>query len=168
MAVQLGARAGATVIATVGSAAKAEAVLALGASQVVNYREDDFVEVVKQAGGADVSLDVVGAKYLGRNVSALADGGRLVVIGLLGGAKAELDLGALLVKRGSVHATALRSRPDEDKARIVAATLAHVWPAVEAGDVRPVVDRVLPIEQVADAHRAMEASEHIGKIVLTL
>lgn len=167
MAVQLGARAGAKVITTVGSADKAARVRDLGAWQVVNYREQDFVEVVRAAGGADVILDVVGAKYLADNVTALADGGRLVVIGLLGGAKAELNLGALLAKRGSVHATALRSRPAGDKAAIVAATLAHVWPAIESGDVRPVIDRVLGIEQVAQAHRVMEASEHFGKIVLT-
>lgn len=167
MAVQLGVRAGAKVITTVGSADKAARVRDLGAWQVVNYREQDFVEVVRAAGGADVILDVVGAKYLSGNVSALADGGRLVVIGLLGGAKAELNLGALLAKRGSVHATALRSRPAADKAAIVAATLANVWPAIESGDVRPVIDRVLGIEQVGQAHRVMEASEHFGKIVLT-
>ena len=166
MAVQLAVRYGVRVFATVGSAAKAERVRGLGAEQVVNYREQDFVEVVRAAGGADVILDGIGAKYLARNVDALADSGRLVVIGLQGGATAELDLGALLAKRGAVHATSLRSRPPGQKAAIVAAVLAAVWPAVEAGEVRPVVDRVLPLAQVEQAHRALEASEHFGKIVL--
>ena len=166
MAVQLGARHGARVVATVGTAAKAEQVRALGAEQVVLYRDEDFVEVVRALGGADVVLDVIGAAYLARNVQALADGGRLVVIGLQGGVRAELDLGALLAKRGSVHATALRSRTAAQKAEIVAATRAGVWPAVEAGEVRPVVDRVLPLAEAAEAHRALEASEHVGKVVL--
>jgi putative PIG3 family NAD(P)H quinone oxidoreductase len=166
MAVQLAARHGARVYATVGSAAKAERVLALGAERAVNYRDEDFVEVLRAAGGADVVLDVMGASYLARNVEALADGGRLVVIGLQGGRTAELDLGVLLAKRGSVHATALRSRPLTQKAAIVQAVLAGVWPAVEAGEVRPVVDRVLPLAQAAEAHRVMEASEHVGKVVL--
>ncbi len=166
MAVQLGARAGARVFTTVGSEAKAARVRELGAERAVLYRDEDFVEVLRAAGGADVVLDVIGAKYLSRNVQALADGGRLVVIGLQGGARAELDLGALLVKRGSVHATALRSRPAAQKAAIVAAVLAGVWPAVETGQVRPVVDRVLPLAQAAEAHRVVEASEHVGKVVL--
>jgi len=167
MAVQLGAHAGARVLATVGTPAKAERVLGLGAERAVLYRDEDFVEVVRQhAGGADVVLDVIGAKYLARNVEVLADGGRLVVIGLQGGARAELDLGALLAKRGSVHATALRSRSAEQKAQIVAAVLAGVWPAVEAGDVRPVVDRVLPLAEAAQAHRVVEASDHVGKVLL--
>ncbi len=167
MAVQLGAHAGARVLTTVGSPAKAERVLALGAERAVLYRDEDFVQVVKEtAGGADVVLDVMGAKYLARNVDVLADGGRLVVIGLQGGAKAELDLAALLAKRGSVAATALRSRTAAQKAAIVEAVLAGVWPAVEAGAVRPVVDRVLPLAQAAEAHRVVEASEHVGKVVL--
>ena len=167
MAVQLGAHAGARVLATVGSPAKAERVVALGAERAVLYREEDFVQVVReQAGGADVVLDVMGAAYLARNVDVLADGGRLVVIGLQGGARAELDLGRLLAKRGSVAATALRSRTPAQKAAIVEAVLAGVWPAVEAGAVRPVVDRVLPLAQAAEAHRVVEASEHVGKVVL--
>lgn len=166
MAVQLAARSGARVFATVGSPEKAERVQALGAERAIRYRDEDFVEVLCEAGGADVVLDVMGASYLARNVQALADGGRLVVIGLQGGRTAELDLGALLARRGSVHATALRSRPAAQKAAIVQAVLAGVWPAVEAGEVRPVVDRVLPLEQVAEAHRVMEASEHVGKVVL--
>ncbi len=169
MAVQLAARTGARVVATVGSEAKAERVRALGAERAVRYRDEDFVEVVREVTGgkgADVVLDVMGASYLARNVQALADGGRLVVIGLQGGTRAELDLGALLARRGSVHATALRSRSAMQKAAIVEAVLAGVWPAIEAGDVRPVVDRVLPLAQAAEAHRVLEASEHVGKVVL--
>ena len=166
MAVQLGARYGARVFTTVGSAQKAARVRELGAERAVLYRDEDFVAVLREAGGADVILDVMGASYLARNVAALADGGRLVVIGLQGGAKAELDLGALLAKRGSVHATALRSRSAAQKATIVQAVLAGVWPAVEAGEVRPVVDRVLPLADAGEAHRVVEASEHVGKVVL--
>ena len=166
MAVQLGARYGARVFTTVGSAEKAARVRELGAERAVLYRDEDFVAVLREAGGADVILDVMGASYLARNVAALADGGRLVVIGLQGGAKAELDLGALLAKRGSVHATALRSRSAAQKATIVQAVLAGVWPAVEAGEVRPVVDRVLPLADAGEAHRVIEASEHVGKVVL--
>ncbi len=165
-AIQLAARFGATVVCTVGSPAKAERALALGATRAVLYRDEDFVEVVAGLGGADVILDNMGASYLARNVTALADGGRLVVIGLQGGVTAELNLGQLLSKRGTVHATALRSRPADQKAAIVAAVLAGVWPAVEAGEVTPVVDQVLPLEQVAEAHRIVEASQHVGKVVL--
>jgi putative PIG3 family NAD(P)H quinone oxidoreductase len=168
MAIQLAVQAGATVITTVGSAEKAERVLELGATRAVLYKDEDFVPAVKELGGADVILDVVGAKYLDQNVKALADGGRLVVIGLLGGAKAELNLGALLAKRGSVHATALRSRPAADKAAIVAATREHVWPLIERDLVAPVIDRWMPLEDVAEAHRLMESSAHIGKILLTV
>lgn len=166
MAVQLAARAGARVFATVRSEVKADRVRALGAERVVNYLAEDFVDVLRAAGGADVLLDVIGADYLARNVAALAVGGRLVVIGLQGGAAAELDLGALLMKRGSVQATTLRSRPVAQKAAIVRAVREGVWPAIEAGEVRPVVDRVLPLADAAQAHRVVEAPEHIGKVVL--
>jgi len=168
-ALQLASRHGARVFCTVGSAAKAERAVALGAERAVLYREEDFVDVVRTATdgkGADVVLDNMGAQYLERNVKVLATGGRLVVIGLQGGTRAELDLGRLLAKRASVHATALRARPTAEKAAIVESVLAGVWPAVEAGEVRPVVDRVLPLEQVAEAHRVVEASEHVGKVVL--
>ena len=169
MALQLATHTGARVLCTVGSADKAVRAEQLGAERAIRYRDEDFVEVVRSCTdgrGADVVLDNMGAAYLTRNVDALAVGGRLVVIGLQGGARAELDLGALLVKRASVHATSLRARPAAEKAAIVAAVLAHVWPAVEAGRVRPVVDRVLPLDQAAQAHRVMESSQHIGKIVL--
>jgi putative PIG3 family NAD(P)H quinone oxidoreductase len=169
MAIQLAARHGARVLCTVGSPEKAERAEALGAERAVRYRDEDFVEVVREltdGRGADVVLDNMGASYLPRNVKVLAVGGRLVVIGMQGGVKGELDLGALLTKRASVHATSLRARPTAQKAAIVAAVLAGVWPGVEAGEVEPVIDRVLPLAEVAEAHRVMEASEHVGKIVL--
>jgi putative PIG3 family NAD(P)H quinone oxidoreductase len=169
MAIQLAVRHGARVLCTVGSSEKAEAAEGLGAERAIRYREEDFVEVVRDvAGGADVILDNMGAAYLPRNVQALRTGGRLVVIGLQGGVKGELDLAALLGKRAAVHATSLRARPVAEKAAIVSAVLAGVWPAVEAGEVRPVVDRVLPLEQVREAHEVLEASTHVGKVVLTV
>ena len=169
MAVQLAARAGARVLCTVGSAEKASRAVELGAERAVLYRDEDFVAVVREVtggAGADVVLDNMGAAYLPRNVEVLAVGGRLVVIGLQGGTRGELDLGALLAKRATVHATSLRARPPAEKAAIVAAVRQHVWPAVEAGQVRPVVDRVLPLDEAAQAHRVLESSAHIGKIVL--
>ena len=169
MAVQLGARHGARVLCTVGSAEKARRAEELGAERAIRYRDEDFVEVVREvAGGADVVLDSLGASYLPRNVRALRTGGRLVVIGLQGGSKGELDLGALLTKRASVHGTSLRSRPADEKAAIVAAVRADAWPAFESGEVRPVVDRVLPLEEVAQAHRVLEESGHVGKVVLSV
>jgi putative PIG3 family NAD(P)H quinone oxidoreductase len=171
MAVQLARQVGATVAVTAGSSAKLERCAELGADIAVNYREQDFVEVVRAATdgrGADVVLDNMGAKYLGRNVDVLAPGGRLVVIGLQGGSKAELDLGRLLAKRASVHATSLRGRPAAEKAQIVGSVVEHVWPLVVDGAVRPIIHARLPIEQVADAHRLVESSAHVGKVLLTL
>ena len=168
LAIQLAVGRGARVLCTVGSAEKAARAQEFGAERAIRYRDEDFVEVVKELGGADVVLDNMGAAYLARNVQVLRTGGRLVVIGLQGGTKGELDLGALLAKRASVTATSLRARPAEQKAAIVDAVREHVWPLVEAGQVRPVVDRVLPLEQVADAHRLLEASTHVGKVVLTV
>ena len=168
LAIQLAVARGARVLCTVGSADKAARAEELGAERAIRYRDEDFVEVVTELGGADVVLDNMGAAYLARNVQVLTTGGRLVVIGLQGGTKGELDLGALLSKRATVVATSLRARPAEQKAAIVAAVREHVWPLVEAGRVRPVVDRVLPLEQVADAHRLLEASTHVGKVVLTV
>jgi putative PIG3 family NAD(P)H quinone oxidoreductase len=164
MAIQLAVRHGAEVVVTVGSAEKASRALALGASRAVLYKDEDFVE----AGPFDVILDNMGAAYLPRNVEALAVGGRLVVIGLQGGVNGELNLGALLGKRGTIHATTLRARPAAEKAEIVAAVLAGVWPAVAAGEIRPVIDRVLPWAQVAEAHALMAESSHVGKIVLSV
>lgn len=168
-AVQFGAALGATVVATARSA-KHDRLRELGATHTVDYREQDFVAEVRRVTdgrGADVILDIMGASYLGRNVAALADGGRLVVIGMQGGRKAELDLGALLAKRASVAATALRSRPLADKADIVRGVREQVWPLVEAGDIRPIVDRRLPMRDAAQAHRLVESSDHVGKVLLT-
>jgi putative PIG3 family NAD(P)H quinone oxidoreductase len=167
-AIQVGLALGARVLCTAGSPAKLERCRELGAAVAIDHRADDFVARTLQVGGADVILDVIGAKYLARNVEALATGGRLVVIGLQGGARAELDLGALMAKRASLIATTLRSRPVEEKAEIVAAVHQRVWPWVGAGQVRPVIDRVLPMTEVAEAHRVVEASEHVGKVVLTM
>jgi putative PIG3 family NAD(P)H quinone oxidoreductase len=166
-AIQVAKRLGATVLATAGSAAKLDRCRELGADVVINYRDEDFVAVAGEAGGVDVLLDSIGAKYLARNVDALAADGRLVVIGLQGGRTAELDLGTLLYKRGRIIATSLRNRPVDQKAAIVAAVLRTVWPWVEDGSVRPIVDRVLPLREAAAAHRAVAASDHVGKVVLS-
>ena len=172
MAIQLAARAGARVLTTAGTRAKLDVCRELGADVGINYREEDFAERVREetgGRGVDVVLDNMGAKYLAANVDSLAHDGRLVIIGMQGGMKAELHIGKLLAKRGSVHATALRSRPTTGpggKADIVAAVRSSVWPDVEAGLVRPVVDRRLPMSQAAEAHRVVEASEHVGKVLL--
>jgi putative PIG3 family NAD(P)H quinone oxidoreductase len=168
MAIQLASALSAKVFTTAGSAEKLAACADLGADVTINYREEDFVEVVKADGGADVILDNMGAKYLGRNVEALATEGRLVIIGMQGGAKGELDINALLRKRGAVIATSLRARPADDKAAICASVVENVWPLVADGTVRPIVHTTMPLEDVAAAHALMESSDHIGKIVLTL
>jgi putative PIG3 family NAD(P)H quinone oxidoreductase len=172
MAIQLAARAGARVFTTAGTADKLAVCRELGADVGINYRDEDFVARVSEESGGDgvhVVLDNMGAKYLGRNVDALAIGGRLVSIGMQGGTKAELDLGKLMRKRGSVHATTLRARPATGpggKAEIVAAVRHDVWPDVERGVIRPIVDRRLPMSRAAEAHAVVEASEHIGKVLL--
>ncbi|GGU41671.1 NAD(P)H-quinone oxidoreductase [Nocardioides albus] len=167
MAIQLASRLGARVITTVGSAEKAELVKSLGAEAVINYKDQDFVEVAKVYGGADVILDNMGAKYLARNIDALNPEGRLVIIGMQGGSKAELDINSLLRKRAAVIATNLRGRPVEQKTAICAEVVEHIWPMVEAGDVKAVVQDVLPLEDAAEAHRLMESGTHTGKILLT-
>jgi putative PIG3 family NAD(P)H quinone oxidoreductase len=169
-AIQLAHALGARVLTTAGSAEKLEVCRSLGADVVINYREQDFVAEVRTAtdgAGVDVILDNMGAKYLSRNVDALATEGRLVVIGMQGGTKAELDLGQLMRKRGAVIATSLRSRPVAEKAAICSSVVEHVWPLVADGSVRTLVHTTLPLEQAAQAHRIMEASDHVGKIVLT-
>jgi putative PIG3 family NAD(P)H quinone oxidoreductase len=171
MAIQLAREVGAHVAVTAGSAKKLEVCRQLGAEILVNYREEDFVERVRAAPdghGADVILDNIGAKYLERNIDLLAVNGRLVIIGLQGGRSAEIDLGAMLAKRCAVIATTLRARPPEEKATIVAAVREHVWPLLESGRVKPVVHSTYPLARAADAHREMEASTHIGKILLTV
>jgi putative PIG3 family NAD(P)H quinone oxidoreductase len=171
-AIQVGKALGARVAVTAGSAARLERCAELGADVLVNYREQDFVEEVRAATdgrGADVILDNMGAKYLPRNVSALARLGRLVVIGMQGGITGELNLAEVLGKCASVTATTLRHRPPEEKAAIVAEVATQLWPLVEAGTVRPIVHDVLPVERVADAHRALEESgEVFGKLLLRM
>src|SRR3954451_1249200 len=169
-AIQLAHALGARVIATAGSPEKLELCRSLGADVAVSYREEDFVEEVRTAtdgAGADVILDNMGAKYLPRNVEALALEGRLVVIGMQGGSKGELDLGLLMRRRGAVIATSLRARPPAEKAAICASVVEHVWPLVSDGSVRTLVPTTLPLEKAAEAHRIMEAGDHTGKIVLT-
>jgi len=170
MAIQLARAVGARTAVTAGTSVKLEACRELGAEILVNYRDQDFVEVLKDAthgAGADVILDNIGARYLSRNVDALAVNGRLVIIGLQGGVKAELDINALLRKCGAVIATSLRGRPPTEKAAIVAAVREHVWPLLESGQVKPVVHRAFPLAQAADAHRLLEAGANIGKVLLT-
>ncbi|URN12637.1 NAD(P)H-quinone oxidoreductase [Streptomyces radiopugnans] len=171
MAIQLAKAVGARVAVTAGSRRKLERCAELGADVLIDYREQDFAEEVRAATGgrgADVILDIIGAKYLERNVKALARGGRIVVIGLQGGVRGELNLGALLAKCGTVSATSLRGRPPEEKAEIVAAVREHVWPLIAAGRVRPVVDRTVPMSNASRAHRVLEESDHVGKVVLTV
>ncbi|WP_030856929.1 NAD(P)H-quinone oxidoreductase [Streptomyces sp. NRRL S-37] len=169
MAIQLAKAVGARVAVTAGTAEKLERCAGLGADILINYREQDFVAELKRATdghGADVILDNMGAKYLDRNVQALAVNGRLAIIGMQGGAKGELNIGALLGKRAAISATSLRARPLEEKAAIVAAVREHVWPLVTDGHVRPVIDREIPMPDAATAHRIVEDSGHIGKVLL--
>ncbi|WP_213451164.1 NAD(P)H-quinone oxidoreductase [Rhizomonospora bruguierae] len=167
-AIQFARALGARVIVTA-RRAKHERLRDLGAEVTVDYTEQDFVAAVCAATGgrgADVILDIMGGSYLGRNVDALAPDGRLVVIGMQGGRKAELNLGALLGKRGRVAATALRSRPLAQKVEIVRGVREQVWPLIARGAIRPVIDRRLPMAEAAQAHRLVEASDHVGKVLL--
>ena len=168
-AIQLATHAGCRVLATAGSEAKLLRARELGAGVLIDHRSEDFVARVREATdghGADVILDIMGAAYLQRNVDTLAIDGRLVVIGLQGGTQAELDVGLLLRQRGSVVGTVLRRRPHHQKAAIVAAFVDQVLPLLAGGAVHPVVDRVLPLAEAAEAHRALEAGEITGKVVL--
>ncbi len=170
-AIQLCKAAGVRVFVTAGSDAKCQRCRELGADLAVNYRTDSFAERVQDATdgrGVDVVLDPIGASYLADNLKSLAVGGRLVVIGLMGGVKAELSLAVLLARRLSVIGSTLRSRPVEEKAAILSGFQRRFGPDLEAGRIRPVIDRIVPLEAVADAHRAMKASEHFGKIVLRI
>ncbi|MFX0592897.1 NAD(P)H-quinone oxidoreductase [Melissospora conviva] len=167
-AIQYGTAIGAQVLATA-RAAKHERLRELGAAATIDYSREDFVAAVReQTGGrgADVILDIIGGRYLAQNVDALADGGRLVIIGMQGGRKAELDIAKLLAKRGSVAATALRSRPADQKAAIVRGVRDEVWPLVAAGKIRPVIDRRLPMTDAAEAHRLVDSNAHLGKVLL--
>lgn len=169
MAIQLAKAVGARVAVTAGNKEKLDFCGELGADILINYREQDFVEEIKNAtdgAGADVILDNMGAKYLDRNVQALATSGRLAIIGMQGGIKGELNIATLLTKRAAITATSLRGRPVEEKTSIVAAVREHVWPLIGAGHVRPIVDQTLPMSDAAAAHRVLEESAHIGKVLL--
>ncbi|WP_416970307.1 NAD(P)H-quinone oxidoreductase [Streptomyces sp. 4F14] len=171
MAIQLGKAVGAKVAVTAGTAEKLRRCAELGADVLINYREQDFVEEIRAAtagAGADVILDNMGAKYLDRNVQALAVNGRLAIIGMQGGVKGELNIGTLLAKRAAVSATSLRARPLEEKAAIVAAVREHVWPLVSDGHIQPVVDREIPMREAARAHQVVEESGHVGKVLLVV
>jgi putative PIG3 family NAD(P)H quinone oxidoreductase len=170
-AIQLAHRAGARVLATAGSAEKLRRCRELGADAGINHREEDFVARAREltgGGGVDLVLDVMGASYLARNLEALAPDGRLVIIGLQGGASAGIDLNLLLRRRLTVIATTLRGRSAGQKAEIVRRFVDDALPGFEDGSLRPVVDRVLPLAEAAAAHRAMEAGDNVGKIVLVV
>jgi NADPH2:quinone reductase len=168
-AIQLAKALGHKVFATAGSDEKCRACEALGADRAINYKTEDFVEIIKaETGGkgVDVILDMVGGDYVPREISCLADDGRLVFIALLGGGKATVPLGQILIRRLTVTGSTLRPRPIEFKAKIAANLRKHVWPLLEAGAIKPVIFKTFPLEQAAQAHALMESSSHVGKIVL--
>ncbi len=169
-AIQLARALGSRVFATAGSAEKCWACEDLGAERAINYRDEDFVEIVKAATGkgADVILDMVGGDYIPRNLKALAPDGRLCFIAFLGGAQAEVDFLPIMLKRLTVTGSTLRARDVAFKAAIARALHDRVWPLIEAGRVKPVVHKTFPLTEAAEAHRLMESSAHIGKIVLTV
>ena len=168
-AIQLARAFGAVVYATAGSDEKCRACEKLGAEMAINYRTQDFVEVVREATsgrGVDVILDIVGGEYVSRNLRCLALHGRLVQIGLMGGPKAEIDLRRILDRRLWLTGSTLRPRSGEEKGELARELQKHVWPLLESGKVRPVVARVFPLEQAAEAHRLLESGQVVGKIVL--
>lgn len=170
-AIQIAAALGHRVFATAGSPDKCRACEDLGAERAINYRTDDFKDVVKaltDGKGVDVILDMVGGDYLPREIDCLADDGRIALIALLGGAKAEIDLGQVLRRRLSVTGSTLRPRPVAYKAAIARQLREQVWPLFGAGKIKPVIYKIFPLEQAADAHTLMESSEHIGKIMLNV
>ena len=169
MAIQLAKAFGSKVIVTVGSQAKADACLKLGADSAINYRSQDFVAEVKSATngiGANVILDMVGGDYIERNYEVAAMDGRVVQIAFLGGPKANINFTKLMIKRLQHTGSTLRPRSNADKAAMVSAIVSKVMPLLDAGRVKPIMDSTFPLEKAADAHRRMETSEHIGKIVL--
>jgi NADPH2:quinone reductase len=168
-AIQLAVAFGHRVFATAGSDEKCRKCEELGAERGINYKTEDFVEVVKeltQGKGVDVVLDMVGGDYVAREINCLAEDGRLALIALLGGTKSPLDLMQVLRRRLTVTGSTLRPRSREFKAAIATNLMAHVWPLLESGKIKPVIYRVFPLEQAADAHTLMESSTHIGKIML--
>ncbi|OBF54327.1 NAD(P)H-quinone oxidoreductase [Mycobacterium sp. 852002-53434_SCH5985345] len=170
-AIQVARALGARVAVTAGSAEKLEFCRELGAEITINYRDEDFVERLQQSGGADVILDIMGAAYLDRNVDALATDGQLVIIGMQGGIKGELNIAKLLGKRARVIGTTLRARPvtgPNSKTEIVQAVIGSVWPMIAEGRVRPIIGARMPIQQAGEAHQQLTASKVTGKIVLTI
>lgn len=170
-AIQLGSIFGATVIATAGSAEKCAACEKIGAHHAINYRERDFAEETKRltdGRGVDVILDMVGGDYIQRNIQACATDGRIVSIAFLNGSTAEVNFMPVMLKRLTLTGSTLRPRSIEEKASIAAALKAKVWPLIEAGRVRPLIDTVFPLQDASKAHALMEKSSHIGKIVLTV
>ncbi|PIE10775.1 MAG: NAD(P)H-quinone oxidoreductase [Rhodobacterales bacterium] len=167
-AIQLAHAFGARVFTTAGSADKCAACERLGAERAINYRDDDFVEVVKSLGGADVILDMVGGDYIARNLRCLNPDGRLVQIAFLTGPKAEINFAPMMMKRQTITGSTLRPQSDEAKAAIARALRAQVWPLLDQGRIAPVMDQTFALEDAAKAHARMETSTHIGKIVLEL
>ena len=170
-AIQLAAAWGARVFATAGSDDKARACERLGAARGINYRTEDFVEVIRAAtggAGVDVTLDMVAGSYVARNLEIAALEGRVVMISLLGGSRAEVNLGLILTKRLTLTGSTLRSRTVAQKAHVAEAVRKNIWPLLAAGRVRPVIHATFPLAEAAAAHRLMETSNHIGKIVLTV
>ncbi|RME17270.1 MAG: NAD(P)H-quinone oxidoreductase [Alphaproteobacteria bacterium] len=167
-AIQLAHVFGARVFATAGSSKKLRVCRDLGAEVAINYREEDFVEVLRAAGGADLILDMVGGSYIGRNIRALADDGRLVHIAFLSGPKAEINFAQIMARRLTVTGSTLRPQSVAAKARIAAELREKVWPLLAAGRIAPVIDSTFPLEQAQAAHERIESPEHIGKIVLKI
>ena len=168
-AIQLARAFGAIVYATAGSDEKCRACEELGATLAINYRAQDFVEAVRDATsgrGVDVVLDIVGGDYLQRNIDCLAMHGRLLQVGLIGGAKAQINLNPILQRRLTLTGSTLRPRSVEEKGALARELEAHVWPLLEAGTIRPVVAKTFPLEKAAEAHRLLEAGQVIGKLVL--
>ncbi|MCS0590827.1 NAD(P)H-quinone oxidoreductase [Massilia norwichensis] len=170
-AIQLAAAMGHRVFATAGSDDKCRACEQLGAERAINYRTEDFAAIVKEltgGKGVDVILDMVGGDYIGREIACLADDGRIALIALLGGARTEVDLGQILRRRLTITGSTLRPRPVAFKAQIARELRERVWPLIEAGKIRPVIHRVFPLDQAAEAHTLMESSAHVGKIMLNV
>lgn len=168
-AIQLAKLMGAKVFVTCGSAEKARHCLQLGAERAINYKRENFAEIIRsEVGGVDVILDIIGGPYLDDNVRSLARGGRLVFIAFNGGRMGELDIARVMMQGLTVTGSTLRSRPVAEKSRLVAAMGEKIWPLLASGAFKPVIDSCFPLEQAADAHRHMETSAHIGKIVLTV
>ncbi len=167
-AIQMAAAHGARVLATAGTPEKTALCERLGAARAINYREERFLNVVKDMGGADVILDMVGALYMADNLAALRDDGRLVLIAFLKGSRAEVDFMEVMRRRLTITGSTLRPRPPAEKRRLRDAVLAHVWPWVAEGKVRPVIDSTFPLAEAAKAHARMDSGEHAGKIVLVV